>query len=37
MYKIKLACEGISEEVGRKATSDVTREFASRPWQNYVL
>ena len=37
MYKIKLACEGIPEEIGRDAASEVTREFASRPWQNYAL
>jgi hypothetical protein len=37
MYRIKLVCEGIPENMGSQAAVDITQEFASRPWQSHAL
>lgn len=37
MFEIVVSCKGLREATGLAAVTDVTDEFAERPWQQAVL
>ena len=37
MYKVKLICGGVPEDVGAQAAIDITEEFTHRPWHTTAV